>query len=113
MDTDTLDIDEAASEERENFWGIIIPVRDEINKQLEKLRVDKVIGSSLDAEVDLYCSDDINSQLEKLGDELRFVMITSYTRLHNINEKPVEAIESAYPGGQLFIHAKASSHKDS
>ena len=106
----TLDIDEAASEERENFWGIIIPVRDEINKQLEKLRVDKVIGSSLDAEVDLYCSDDINSQLEKLGDELRFVMITSYTRLHNINEKPVEAIESAYPGGQLFIHAKASSH---
>ncbi len=101
-----FDIDETGSEARKNHWEIIITYRDEINKQLEKLRVDKTIGSSLDAEIDLYCNDDIISRLEKLEDELRFVMITSYARLHNVNEKPAEVIESALPG--LYVKVSAS-----
>jgi isoleucyl-tRNA synthetase len=105
----SLDINETESQRRKVTWDAIIPIRNEINKQLEKLRVDAAIGSSLDAEVDLYCSEDIKQQLESQGDELRFVLITSYARLHDLNEKPSAVIESEITG--LFIQASASKHE--
>ncbi len=103
-----LEINESKSKERQSRWNAIISIRDEVNKQLEKLRVDKVIGGSLDAEVELYCNDDVKKQLEALSDECRFVLITSYARLHAIDEKPSEAIESEIPG--LYIQVTASKH---
>ncbi len=104
----SLDINEAEALQRKASWDAIIPIRDEVNKQLEALRVDGAIGSSLDAEVDLYCSDDIKQRLEALGDELRFVLITSYARLHTLDEKPSEVIATEIPG--FFIQASASNH---
>ncbi len=103
-----LEINESKSKERQFQWNTIISIRDEVNKQLEKLRVDKVIGGSLDAEIDLYCDDNVKKQLETLGDELRFVLIISYARLHAIDEKPSEAIESEVSG--LYIQVSASKH---
>ena len=104
-----LDINDSEANDRKSKWDTIISIRDVINKQLEALRVEGAIGSSLDAEVDLYC-DDINlNQLKKLGDDLRFIMITSYVRLHDIDSKPSEAVDSEIPG--LFIHATPSSHE--
>jgi isoleucyl-tRNA synthetase len=104
----SLEVNETESQDRKNHWEIIITYRDEVNKQLEKLREDKVIGGSLDAEVDLYCNDDIKNQLDALADELRFVLITSYARIHDIDEKPSAAIESEIPG--LFIQVSVSKH---
>ena len=104
----SLEINETESTQRKNYWGMIIPIRDEINKQLEKLRVDKVIGSSLDAEVDIYCSSEIKNHLERINDDLRFVLITSYARVHNIDEKTQDAFESDIPG--LSIYVSASKH---
>jgi isoleucyl-tRNA synthetase len=103
-----LKINEADSIARKSQWDAMVLIRDEVNKKLEKLRVDKVIGGSLDAEVDLYCDDTVKKQLEELGDELRFVLITSYARLHSIDEKTSEAIESDVPG--LYIQVSASKH---
>jgi isoleucyl-tRNA synthetase len=104
----SLDINETEAQQRKVRWNAFITYRDEVNKQLETLREDKVIGGSLDAEVDLYCNEDIKQQLEALGDELRFVLITSYARLHTIDDKPPEAVASELPG--LFIKASASKH---
>ncbi|HIF51645.1 MAG TPA: isoleucine--tRNA ligase [Thiotrichaceae bacterium] len=103
-----LEINESGSKERQSQWDSLMLIRDEVNKQLETLRVDKMIGGSLDAEVDLYCDEDIKKQLEALGDELRFVLITSYARLHTLEEKPAETIESEIPN--LFIQVSASKH---
>jgi isoleucyl-tRNA synthetase len=103
-----LDINESESNARQSQWNDIILIRDEVNKQLEKLREDKVIGGSLDAEVDLYCDDKVKTKLETLGDELRFALITSYARLHDLGEKTSEAIESEIPG--LYIQVSASTH---
>ena len=64
-----------------------------IRKEMEQMRSDKVIGSSLDAEVDIYCSDEVYQQLEALGDELRFVFITSYARIHPLSAKTDDAVE--------------------
>ncbi|MFT5396037.1 MAG: isoleucyl-tRNA synthetase [Gammaproteobacteria bacterium] len=98
-------IDEVSSNERKIKWEMIISIRDEINKQLETLRVDGAIGSSLDAEVDLYCDENVFQQLSENEDELRFVLITSYARLHNQDKA---AIDSEIPG--LSIVVKPSAH---
>ncbi|MBL1143154.1 MAG: isoleucine--tRNA ligase [Proteobacteria bacterium] len=103
-----IEVKEPDSLARKSKWEAMVLIRDEVNKQLEKLRVDKVIGGSLDAEVELYCDESIKKQLEELGDELRFVLITSYARLHSLSEKTSDAIESEVSG--LFLKVSASKH---
>jgi isoleucyl-tRNA synthetase len=104
-----MDINAAESNDRESKWDSIITVRDEINRQLEKLRVEGAIGSSLDAEVDIYCDEKTFQQFSKLEDELRFVLITSYARLHLNADNDAEAIGSDLPG--LSIVVKPSAHE--
>lgn len=58
-------------------WDSLIPVRDAVNKILEKHRQAGEIGSGLDAEVVLYADGKIYQALAALKDELRFVLITS------------------------------------
>jgi isoleucyl-tRNA synthetase len=91
-------------------WEQVIEVRTAVSKELEKLRVQGAIGSSLDAEVDLYCSDDLRGMLAGLGDELRFVLITSYARVHAADERPADAVPATTAGGTLWIKAQASAH---
>jgi isoleucyl-tRNA synthetase len=79
-----------------------------IRKQMEGMRSDKVIGSSLDAEIDVYCSDEIYQSLSKLGDELRFVFITSYARIHPISEQTDDCIEA---GEGVMIKVSKSEHE--
>ena len=79
-----------------------------IRKQMEGMRSDKVIGSSLDAEIDVYCSNEIYQSLSKLGDELRFVFITSYARIHPISEKTGDCIEA---GEGVMIKVSKSEHE--
>lgn len=58
-------------------WEVIIKVRECVNKAIEVKRQEGVLGSALEAEVTLFASDATLSILKKLGDELRFVLITS------------------------------------
>lgn len=87
-------------------WEKIFALREIVNKELEKLRIAEAIGSSLDAEVDIYCDDPFYTQLAALGDELRFVLITSYARIHPINNKP----ESAVAGNEFWLQVTPSQH---
>ena len=89
-------------------WERIVAVRTEVAKPLEALRANKTIGSGLDAEVDLYCDDSLYSLLERLEDELRFVLITSYARIHPLNEIPADAEETELEG--LKVQVAASAH---
>ncbi len=79
------------------FWTKAIAVRMAVSKELEHLRVVGGIGSGLDAEVDLYCDPATARELGRLGDELRFVLITSYARVHAKEARP-EGIEGADVG---------------
>lgn len=62
-------------------WDKIREVRDEVNKAIEQKRNEGVIGSALEAKATLYVNDTLKSTLETLGDELRFVLITSAAEL--------------------------------
>ncbi|CAB5505082.1 Isoleucyl-tRNA synthetase (EC [Bathymodiolus thermophilus thioautotrophic gill symbiont] len=77
-------------------------------KQMEQMRNDKTIGSSLDAEVDIYCEDSVYQSLHKLADELRFVFITSYARIHPVSEKTNDCIAA---GTGVFIKVSKSTHE--
>ena len=79
-----------------------------IRKQMESMRSDKIIGSSLDAEVDLYCDDKTTEALSQLGDELRFVFITSYARIHPLQDKTDECVEA---GEGVFVVVSHSAHE--
>jgi len=58
-------------------WDTVFKIRESVSKQLEVLRGEKLIGSSLDAAVNIYCSGETLATLNKLGHELRFVLLTS------------------------------------
>ncbi|MBW8458917.1 MAG: isoleucine--tRNA ligase [Thiobacillus sp.] len=62
-------------------WTRIRAVRAEVQKELETVRVAGAIGSSLQAEVTLQAGPDTLALLAPLGDDLRFVLITSQARI--------------------------------
>jgi len=73
-------------------WSTVFAVRDAVSKQLEVLRGEKKIGSSLDAIVSIYCSGDTHKILSKLESELRFVLITSGAEVSNADSAPEGAV---------------------
>ncbi len=58
-------------------WEQLHQIRDEVNKALEDTRQKGEIGSALAAEVHLYANPDVLPKLTRLGEELRFLLITS------------------------------------
>jgi isoleucyl-tRNA synthetase len=90
------------------MWDRVLEVRAAVSRDLEKLRVAGGIGSSLDAEVDLYCGDELRAQLAPFGDELRFIFITSYARVHSSVERPSDSVDAEIPG--LSVRVSVSGH---
>jgi isoleucyl-tRNA synthetase len=95
-----------------NFENHSIEVARDINvylrKELEQMRRDKIIGSSLDAEVDIYCSDKIHTALLELESELRFVFITSEALIHRLGDKPKDAVDV---DENLAVRVRKSSYQ--
>jgi isoleucyl-tRNA synthetase len=67
-------------------WLQLQAARDEINKALETARQEGLIGSGLAAEVTLYADEHTFDLLEKLQDELRFLLITSKANVRKLSE---------------------------
>ena len=58
-------------------WSRIREIRDAVNKEIETLRAQGQVGSSLQANVTLTVSADDHALLSSLGADLKFVFITS------------------------------------
>ena len=63
-------------------WEKILEIRSEVNKHIEEARNNEIIGSSLDAELELYCDTDIKRLLDNFSEELRFIFITSEAKVY-------------------------------
>ena len=61
-------------------WQLLRTIRGDVTKALEAARVGNAIGSSLQAEVEIRASGARYDALAALGDDLKFVMITSAAR---------------------------------
>ncbi|WP_077421469.1 isoleucine--tRNA ligase, partial [Rodentibacter trehalosifermentans] len=80
------------------YWQKLIGVRSEVNRVLEIARNEKIIGGGLEAEVTLYANDEYRTLLEQLGDELRFVLITSKATVKPLADKPAGLAEGELEG---------------
>jgi len=85
------------------FWATVMGVKEAVNKELENLRSAKAIRGNLEAEVTLYVESDLSEQLAKLGDELRFVLITSQATLAPLADATNDAVATELPGLKLRI----------
>ncbi len=74
------------------FWKTVIQVREAVGKELERVRVAGDIGAALDANVELYASDDLVADLQVLEDELHFVFICSQTSVNPLTSRSDNAI---------------------
>ena len=92
-------------------WSRVRQVREAVNKQLEDVRTSGLIGAGLDAEVDLWCDGEVADALRSLADEIRFVLITSYVRVHPRDGAPEGAhVVDLGNGLTVGIGVKASAH---
>ncbi|HAT8881122.1 isoleucine--tRNA ligase [Legionella pneumophila] len=69
-------------------WEQLHIVRDEVNKALEETRQRGEIGSALAAEVTVYADAKVLPKLTRLGEELRFLFITSEAKACPISQSP-------------------------
>jgi isoleucyl-tRNA synthetase len=96
-------IDESSLMNRE-FWDFVLQVREAVSKELEVLRIRNAIGSSLDAEVELFCSPDVLARLSPLEDELRYVFITSYAMVLPESPEHADKLPTEIEGLELRLH---------
>ncbi|MBK9162078.1 MAG: isoleucine--tRNA ligase [Nitrosomonadales bacterium] len=74
-------------------WQAITDWRGRVNKQLEEARSAGLIGSALAAEVDVYAAGDDYETLARLGDDLRFVFITSRATVHRVASEAEQRVD--------------------
>lgn len=87
------------------FWERIRAVREQVARELERLRASGIIGSSLDANVRLFASAELKWELDRLGAELRFVLITSDARVEAADIAPPEAVATSIPDLHILVTA--------
>ena len=92
-----------------DFWQNIIETRSAVSKQLETLRNENKIGSSLDADVVIYCDSELYNKLSQLEDELRFVLITSEAKVDTIANANNDCIEATLVNGEKIKIATSAS----
>jgi isoleucyl-tRNA synthetase len=85
-------------------WQRVISVREPVAQALEALRVAGDIGSGLEADVAVYAEGDTLAALRSVGEELRFVLLTSGARALPAADRPA----SASPGAGCWIDARPS-----
>ena len=85
-------------------WQAIRAARAVVNAAIEPLRVNKSVGSSLQAEVRLSAPSDVFAALETLGDELRFVLLVSKVELVKGDELHAEVRTTQLPKCERCWH---------
>lgn len=86
-----------------DYWQAAIEVRSAVNREMEAKRSAGVMRGSLDAVVTLFCSPDLLTALESLGDELRFMLITSGANLAALDDAPDDSAETEVDGLKLEV----------
>lgn len=77
-------------------WQTLREVRLAVNKEIETLRADNAVGSSLQAEVDIIAPPQTAAVLQSFGEELRFALLVSQAQVSE--------------GGTLTVAARPSAH---
>jgi isoleucyl-tRNA synthetase len=93
-------------------WEALLTLRQAVQRELEKLREAGTIGAPLEAAVDVYALPELAARFSGVGNELRFLTITSAARVHAVHAAPDAAAAAevgtvVIPG--LWVAAKRSA----
>jgi isoleucyl-tRNA synthetase len=91
-------------------WAALIALRADVQRELERLREAGQIGAPLQARVELLCTPETLPTYAALGDELRFLLITSDARVSALpprSAEPAGAVAAASRPG-VWIRALPS-----
>ena len=89
-------------------WTQLHLIRDEVNKALEETRQKGEIGSPLAAEITLYAEPSVLPKLTRLGEELRFLFITSGADVYPVSQSSHKELVNEYG---VSIHVSSSTHE--
>ena len=87
------------------YWQQVMAVRTAVNREMEVRRAAGDLRGSLDAVVTLYAAPDLLDKLQALGEELRFVLITSGATLAPLEVAPGDAAATDLAGLRLQVRA--------
>ncbi len=94
-------------------WERLRELRNPVRKQIEALRSAGEVGSSLQAEADLHAGGSDYELLSSLGDELKFVLLTSDARVHRApGEVRVEVAPSKHLKCERCWHYRPDVSED-
>ncbi|MBA6292439.1 isoleucine--tRNA ligase [Colwellia sp. MB3u-70] len=86
-----------------DYWNELLLVRTEVNKALENARKEKQVGKALEAAVTLYATSELAEKLQQLGEELRFVLITSKAMVEIVESAPANTLATEVEGLWLTV----------
>lgn len=76
------------------FWKFIIEIKNEVNKFLEEEIHDKNISHALEADLTLYVTTKLKDKLNVLGNELKFIFLTSKVQIKLYDKAPKNSKKS-------------------
>jgi isoleucyl-tRNA synthetase len=88
-------------------WSRLRELRNPVRKAIEELRAAGKVGSSLQAEAELYAHGADLDLLLGLGEDLKFVLLTSAARVHAAAQSRLEVTPSAQPKCERCWHYRA------
>jgi len=88
-------------------WSRLRELRNPVRKSIEELRAAGKVGSSLQVEADLHAEGADLDLLLSLGEDLKFVLLTSAARVHAGAESHLEVMPSAHAKCERCWHYRA------
>ncbi|WP_338521724.1 isoleucine--tRNA ligase [Candidatus Legionella polyplacis] len=88
------------------FWDEIQKLRNQVNKELEKQRVLGIIKSSLETEVMLYVNREFFLSLQRIENELKFILLVSSVKIFRIDNEILDQFDT-----NIKILIKKSKYK--
>src|SRR5580692_8040954 len=88
-------------------WAALIGLKKDVARDLERLRAAGEIGAPLDAEVTVYAPPEQALRFAALGDELRFLLITSQAKVVATDTPPADSVPSH--AENVWIEVKPST----
>jgi isoleucyl-tRNA synthetase len=105
-------VDVADAEALRAKWRRILDWRARVQKDIEALRQAGTVGASLQAEIALVADGDDYAALASLGDDLRFVFITSAAAVTRGTPSAIRATPTAHPKCERCWHWRADVGAD-
>jgi isoleucyl-tRNA synthetase len=88
-------------------WDVFITLKSDVAREMERFRAAGVIGSSLEADITIHVDAPLAARYGALGDELRFLLITSEANVVQTAAPAESAVKSSQEG--VWIEVKPST----